>query len=181
MQSKLPYSLNEDEPSIIGGLGKGDASGTHILESHLETVFHDASAKPTETEDQDTLTPTTELLRLHYRLGHLPFSQLRSMAATGFLPKRLLQARIPKCAACMYGKATRRAWRSKAPPSKVGGRNGDFPWTVRLRGPDAVPYTRADWATQRSSHHSAIYGRNDLCRPFQPPFICPLAAIADLG
>ena len=139
VRSKLPYSLNEDEPSIIGGLEKGDASGTHdpsvkgdasgthILESHYETVFHDASAKPTETEDQDTLTPTTELLRLHYRLGHLPFSQLRSMAATGFLPKRLLQARIPKCAACMYGKATRRAWRSKAPPSKVGGGTATFP------------------------------------------------------
>ena len=90
-------------------------------------LFHDSATGLTEIEDSDALTATAELLRTHYQLGHLPFKQVRNMASTGFLPKRLLQGRIPKCTACMYGKATRRAWRSKALPSKVGGRTATCP------------------------------------------------------
>ena len=90
-------------------------------------LFHDTDARPIEIEEQDAMTSTAQLLRVHYQLGHLPFKQIRCMAGTGFLPKSLLQGRIPKCAACMYGKATRRAWRSKAPPGKVGGDLPAFP------------------------------------------------------
>ena len=35
------------------------------------------------------------------------------MAHQGILPQRLAQCKIPTCSACLYGKATKRAWRSK--------------------------------------------------------------------
>jgi len=64
-------------------------------------LFHDSAIGLTEIEDSDALTATAELLCTHYQLRHLPFKQVRNMASTGFLPKRLLQGRIPKCTACM--------------------------------------------------------------------------------
>ena len=35
------------------------------------------------------------------------------MARQGILPRRLAQCKIPTCSACLYGKATKIAWRSK--------------------------------------------------------------------
>ena len=37
------------------------------------------------------------------------------MAKQGIFPARLATCEIPKCAACMFGKATRKPWRSKLP------------------------------------------------------------------
>jgi hypothetical protein len=41
------------------------------------------------------------------------------MAARGDLPSRLLTCKTPRCAACMYGKATRRPWRTNAPVNSI--------------------------------------------------------------
>ena len=60
-----------------------------------------------------SLSPHDELLRWHYRLGHLPFEQVKQLARTGQLPKRLLNCKKPFCAACQYGKMTKRPWRVK--------------------------------------------------------------------
>ena len=49
----------------------------------------------------------------HYRFQHISFSKLQEMARQGILPRRLAQCKIPTCSACLYGKATKRAWRSK--------------------------------------------------------------------
>ena len=35
------------------------------------------------------------------------------MACQGILPQRPAQCKIPSCSVCLYGKATKRAWRSK--------------------------------------------------------------------
>jgi Reverse transcriptase (RNA-dependent DNA polymerase)/GAG-pre-integrase domain len=59
--------------------------------------------------------PQAELLSWHYRLGHLPFGRIKKLAARGDLPSYLLQAKVPRCASCLFGKATRRPWRTKAP------------------------------------------------------------------
>ncbi|KAL7580919.1 hypothetical protein ACA910_005738 [Epithemia clementina (nom. ined.)] len=59
------------------------------------------------------INPKDELLRWHYRLSHMAFSRLRQMCEIGDLPRRLLQAKTPFCAACQYGKLTRRPWRTK--------------------------------------------------------------------
>ena len=54
-----------------------------------------------------------ELLSWHNRLGHLPFSDLTSLATNGTIPKRLKDVEHPKCVACIFGKSHRRPWRAK--------------------------------------------------------------------
>ena len=66
-----------------------------------------------EDPEPTSLDPHDELLRWHYRLGHLPFDRILQLAQTGQLPKRLLANKKPSCAACQYRKMTRRPWRVK--------------------------------------------------------------------
>ena len=40
------------------------------------------------------------------------------MSKEGYLPSHLQQCRTPKCAACLYGKAAKRPWRTRAPPNR---------------------------------------------------------------
>ena len=54
------------------------------------------------------------LMEFHERLGHLPFDQLHVLAAQGIIPKKLARCSTPKCPGCLYGKAHRRPWRTKA-------------------------------------------------------------------
>ena len=56
-----------------------------------------------------SMEPQDELLRWHYRLGHLPFDRIKQLADKGQLPKRLLTCHTPFCAACQYGKMTNTA------------------------------------------------------------------------
>ena len=71
-------------------------------------------------EDQDVqgTTPQAEFLAWHCRLGHLPFDRIKHMVKRGDLPNRLLTCKTPKCSACLFGKATERPWRTKAPVNK---------------------------------------------------------------
>jgi GAG-pre-integrase domain len=55
----------------------------------------------------------SDLLLYHHRLGHVSFSKLQDMARLGMIPQRLAKARIPLCPSCMYGKLSRRPWRTK--------------------------------------------------------------------
>ena len=68
-----------------------------------------------ETEDEIMTkeTPSTELLKLHQALGHLSMRKLQTMATKGIVPRRLAKCQLPLCGSCMYGKATRRPWRTK--------------------------------------------------------------------
>ena len=45
--------------------------------------------------------------------------KLKNMALRGELPKRLLNVQNPFCAACQYGKLTKRAWRTKEKQSNT--------------------------------------------------------------
>ena len=49
----------------------------------------------------------------HYRFQHISFPKLQEMACQGILPRRLAHCKISSCSACLYRKATKRAWRSK--------------------------------------------------------------------
>ena len=66
-----------------------------------------------DEEDQQKSTLEVELLMAHHRFQHISFSKLQEMARQGILPRRLAHCKIPSCSACLYGKATKRAWRSK--------------------------------------------------------------------
>ena len=63
--------------------------------------------------DQPLSKDKDELYRLHVRAGHLSFAKIRAMARRGEVPSRLQHCESPMCAACQYGKATRKPWRTK--------------------------------------------------------------------
>ena len=76
--------------------------------------FDDLPESPTHQKDEPELSnPSHELMRWHLRLGHLSFTRLRLLSLAGDLPKALLHAQTPFCAACQFGKATRRQKRHK--------------------------------------------------------------------
>ena len=60
-----------------------------------------------------------ELLHWHHRLGHMPFTRLKEAAEVGIIPRRLRNVKPPKCTACLYAKATKKPWRTKAPPTDM--------------------------------------------------------------
>jgi hypothetical protein len=71
-------------------------------------------------EDEEPIgNPTSELLRLHYSFGHLPFAKLQEMAKRNVIPKRLANCNVPVCAACQYAKASKRAWRPRTSKNYV--------------------------------------------------------------
>ena len=60
-----------------------------------------------------------ELFQWHCRLGHVSFAKLKEMAIRGDIPRSLATCQAPKCAACLYGKLTRRPWRNKKKVSPI--------------------------------------------------------------
>ena len=72
-----------------------------------------------ENEDVFASTDSGELLRYHYRFGHLSFARLKQMAKEGLIPKKLRNAKVPTCAACQFGKMTKRNWRTRAKGRKI--------------------------------------------------------------
>ena len=67
----------------------------------------------------ETTSPEAELMRWHHKLGHLSFNKIKRMAELGQLPKPIATARTPKCASCMFGKATKKPWRAKGQQKKL--------------------------------------------------------------
>ena len=63
--------------------------------------------------------PSASLLHWHYCLGHISFRVLQQMAEQGITDKALATCMVPKCSACLFGKVTKRPWRTKASPSRV--------------------------------------------------------------
>jgi hypothetical protein len=81
----------------------------------------DSELPPTIIEDEEDTVPqdaSAELLRWHHRLGHISFKKLQMMAKTQILPKKLSTCKVPLCTSCLFGKATRRPWRSKTSKEK---------------------------------------------------------------
>ena len=76
--------------------------------------FHDDEiGTPTQQPEKPLESDAMELLRWHKRLAHTSFHTLQRMATLGILPARLAKCTKPFCAACQYGKQTRRPWRTK--------------------------------------------------------------------
>lgn len=82
----------------------------HGLEGGVRNL-DDMDNKTSATNDQ------AELVRWHYRLGHLPYPRMRLLMQLGHLPKRLLKVQPPKCAGCLYGAMTKRPW-TQVPKAK---------------------------------------------------------------
>jgi hypothetical protein len=81
--------------------------------------FGDENMETKPLADTSEMDPTSEMLYLHYKLGHISFQKIRQMAKDGLVPKKFLKCRIPMCASCMYGSATKRPWRTKQPINQI--------------------------------------------------------------
>jgi len=77
----------------------------NIEPSQLEHLLAPQSLSPLQEE----------MMSHHYQLHHMHFPKLIVMAEKGKIPKRLasLKGRCPICAACLFGQAHERPWRSK--------------------------------------------------------------------
>ena len=60
----------------------------------------------------------SELLQIHCNMGHIHPDRLKVMAKQGVIPPKYQHVRMPFCAACAHGKATRKPWRSRIPNNK---------------------------------------------------------------
>ncbi len=60
-----------------------------------------------------------ELMRWHYRLGHLAFSKLKQLALNGKIPRCLAKVKPPACAGCLFGAMTKVPWRGQETSSEV--------------------------------------------------------------
>lgn len=90
-----------------------------VVQSKYEEVLLSA-IDLTDKSNRNLTDGQKTLLMLHYKLGHLGFKHIQWMVRIGKLKvrnsKQVQDCEIPKCAACMFGKMTKRA--SSASTSK---------------------------------------------------------------
>jgi hypothetical protein len=71
-----------------------------------------------EDEEVNIADLQHKLMHWHYRLGHISFAKLKRLALEREIPYRLRKARPFQCTACMFAKATKTPWRTKAQVNK---------------------------------------------------------------
>jgi hypothetical protein len=121
-------NLNFDkEESVDGGVESDDemVKTSNLPAPHEEEIPSDAicrgpltfnsSPPPEEGEDVHLAAANdqAELMRWHYRLGHLTFAKLKQLALNREIPKKLAKVTPPKCAGCLFGAMTKIPWRGK--------------------------------------------------------------------
>ena len=117
-------SDDEEEGSTSSSATNPEITVNGMREENIaDFMTQDLPVQPANViEDEDeplaAENPQAELLRWHYRLGHLSFARLRILALLGTIPRKLLTVKAPKCAGCMYGAMTRRPWRTRGTQNK---------------------------------------------------------------
>ena len=111
LQSRFPGEATETDVREEGVAEDETIPEPTIFDMNFEDGEPPHLVEDDENENKEL--PEQDMLRMHYRLGHLSFNKMKVMSFLGILPKSYLQCKTPKCAACIYGKATRKAWRTK--------------------------------------------------------------------
>ena len=114
----LPFVVSEDDQSVTSTEGKTphppDTGEATLTTFDLDgPPGNDAPKISMDEEERQPDNISAEFLKVHQRMGHISPRRIRRMARVGTLPKRLLKCDTPVCTACMFGKATRRPWRTK--------------------------------------------------------------------
>ncbi len=98
---------------------------SNLLAPHEEEIPSEAirrrplifNPSPPQEEGEDVHLAATddqaELMRWHYRLGHLTSPKLKQLTLNGEIPKRLAKVTPPKCAGCIFGAMTKIPWHGK--------------------------------------------------------------------
>ncbi len=97
----LPFEgAVEEEPNTSTRLGALRFNPSPLLEED-------------EKSQLATANNQAELMRWHYRLGHLSFAKLKMLARNCEIPCCLAKVPAPKCAGCLFGTMTKLPWRGK--------------------------------------------------------------------
>jgi hypothetical protein len=67
-----------------------------------------------DEEDHQKSNHASEFLQWHHRLGHISPKKIKEMSKQGILPSYLQNCNVPICTSCVYGKMTRKPWRTKS-------------------------------------------------------------------
>ena len=93
VEPPLPAKDSTDEILVTNSDAVVTTPPTTVID--MDPITHVIPEDP----EPKFLDPQDELLRWHYRLGHLPFDRIKQLANKGQLPKRLLTCHTPFCAA----------------------------------------------------------------------------------
>ena len=92
-----------------------------------ENVVGSINLCVTDEANQNLSGNQKELLRWHFKLGHMGFAWVQWLARNDFLPRRIANVDLPLCASCRYGAAqqtpTGKAVHTILPESKGGSGN----------------------------------------------------------
>ena len=106
-------------------------------------------------QDEEKWLPSSQslLLHRHHKLGHFFFYKLQIMASKGDIPREVIRCCIFLCSACLFGKATKRAWRTKGMINRIHGqiitKPGDCVLVDQLQSPILVFVRQMKgWLTQ---------------------------------
>ncbi|KAI2513038.1 hypothetical protein MHU86_1329 [Fragilaria crotonensis] len=127
----IPDDEDCDEQVYLPEATDTSTQGVDWNQTPNTPVSFDLDAKnhpdsPAIVEDEEDATfqekPAAEFLRWHHKLNHMSGAKMQSMAKSGLLPRKLATCQIPTCTSCLYGKATRRPWRTKPKLGQQGGK-----------------------------------------------------------
>lgn len=105
------FPTNSD---VIESLHASSAfSGIRTTPIDGDYLFTPADTPPDQTPTRDQVRQA-ELLKWHFRLGHLPFKVLKNLAKHRLIPHHLHNVDPPMCASCQYGKQSRKATATKS-------------------------------------------------------------------
>jgi hypothetical protein len=112
----IPVEVNQRTDSEPNGTSQDDRPAVIPFDLDNEVP---ATNLDNDNGATSNLDATSELMRWHLRLGHIPFANLKLMAARKEIPARLANCRVPMCQSCSYGRATKRPWRTKGGASSI--------------------------------------------------------------
>ena len=142
-----------------------------LLTSDFSIHGNDNEREPVVVQDEEKWLPSSQslLLHRHHKLGHFFFYKLQIMASKGDIPREVIRCCIFLCSACLFGKATKRAWRTKGMINRIHGqiitKPGDCVLVDQLQSPILVfvrqmkgwlTQVRYDSATVLVDHYSGI-------------------------
>ena len=118
---RSPKDTAQDDCRINERSSEGDQDVGHDRRENAEIDFGDATVKGNQLQypERPLDDAQAEFMRWHIRLGHTPFAKLKLLARNGDIPARLRNCKTPTCAACTYGKMTRKATRGQTPPRGI--------------------------------------------------------------
>ena len=113
---ELPSSFAHDDKNVHSDKDTTDQDHCIFDLTDLPLIQEGKTMQLDQVYSSD---PMARQLHWHYRLSHIAFKVLQSMAEQGILDKSLAKCKVPRCTACMFGKATRRPWRTRAKPNAI--------------------------------------------------------------